>query len=1516
MTVKKQKLVRGAGGGGGKGGGGGAAAVEATDSLHSKQFARVVDLISEGPIVGLVDGVNSVYLNETPLATNGVFNFKDVGLNWTTGTQTQLTKGALAAGAFGFDDVRYPNQVNVIVPSASPVVRTLSNANVNTIVVTVSVPSLLSRDASNGNTNPSKIDLAIDLQSAAAGFVRKVTDTINGKTTSKYQRSYSIDVSGPGPWDIRVTKVTTDSTSQLLENQLYFDDFTGVISTQLTYPNSAVIAASIDSQQFQAIPTRGYDIKGLLVKIPSNYNPVTRAYSGTWDGTFVVAWTDNPAWCYYDMLTNSRYGLGDFIDPTQVDKWALYTIAQYCDVLVPSGVGTATEPRFTCNLYLQSPAEAYKVIQNMASIFRAITFWSTGSITVVQDSPQNPIALFSNANVIDGAFTYAGSSIKARHTVAQISWNDPADFYRQKIEYVQDDDGVKTYGVMRADIVAFGCTSRGQANRLGKWLLYSEKAETETVTFRAGLDGFQLYPGAIIKTSDANRAGQRMGGRIVSATTTSATLDAPVTIVAGKTYTLSIIQPDGSVVKTAASAATGQRTVLSLATLPQAPQVNSMFVFEANDLVAETWRIIGVSQPEHHLVEVSAVKHDPTKFAQIELGQKFDAPITTSILVRPDVPTNLSVLTSPYTIGGAVVGLRATFSWSSREGIFKVRWRQAGGIWQERRVTESTIDIDNIDYTAYEFQVYAINQIGRESDVATLNQSITVPPVVLPALTGLMLDGAFTAKLARIKWDACPGATSYRVEVRDTASNTTRRIVNVGNALRFDYSSSDMRADGGPWRALTFYVTPLGQFGSASAAAGSLAVTNPQVGAINGVALTGGIKTVYLSYSTPADSDYVGVQVWLSTDSACPAVAGNLVYDGNDSLLVFRTLGDKVTALAGGTNYYVRIAGYDDFGKDGMTISGSLLVVPVASAPDLNSITADMLKAGILDNTKFASSIAPVGLVAALPTVAGYAGPVVVYNTADGKLYRLVAGAWTAAVAGADIVANSITGGQMAVGAVTAREIAAGAITTDKIAIGDMSNQCSNPNFEFGDIGWIKEAGWSIVGPSASAFSGNWYASKGPSSSSSALRNGQYIDVQTGDVFYARATIQNGAAADLACVRVTGINKSLVESVLGQGAYIFRSAWTEDSCTVTVPAGIIRIRVEVVSATAAGGYCWADNVGMFRMSGATLIQDGAITTNKMTAASINGDRITANTLNADRIIANSITVDKIKAGGISANVFSSGVGSGNLLLNSSFADAVGTTPLNWSVAADSNSCVFGNNLAGNPWTIPGYISYTIVQPQANNAVAYGPNYFSSYYTEIMSDPVPVVAGQYYEGSVYNGSHRCASVISIYFYDSSGAAISSAYGQDNVAQYSGGMSLSGYKRLFTLALAPSNASTARLLVRKSSTFTGETSSYSFNTLPLLCLANGANQSFPSPYSPSGIGTQISGGLIRAQTITATQIAASTITADKLSVTSLSAITATIGTLRTAASGQRTEIADNVIRVYDAANVLRVKLGDLS
>lgn len=903
-NVPSRGVIRGAGGGG-KDSGGGSSHVpsEAPNTLRSKQVARVLDLVCEGPIEGLVDGLRSVYLDDTPVMNpDGTRNFAGVTARWRTGTQGQ-------AYLPDFSAAESEQAVGVEVKAATPVVRTVTDEDVNAVRITVSVPQLTFQDTTTGDLRGTDVTIAVDIQANGGGFVaqplataqipvtvnagasqvtlpqattriaagvavdfgspagvvsctvaveyRQVgaaswtllesavirsteavkapavtnyafygqtqpgwqtllgggggagaltgtgrlfpvqrtfeveglpsavyevrarrtagsgtvtlgfvliygvtyTATISGKTLSRYQRAFRIRLTGSPPWDIRVRRITADSTQANLANKTFWDSYTEIIEAKLRYPNSALVGLELDASQFRAIPRRGYEVKLLRVKVPSNYDEATRTYTGTWDGTFQVAWTDNPAWCFYDLLTDTRYGLGEFISEDAVDKWALYAIARYCDELVPDGFG-GMEPRFTCNLYLQTREEAYQVLQDMASIFRAMIYWSAGSIVAVQDAPADPVALYTPANVVDGLFQYQGSARTARHTVALVQWNDPQDGYRARIEYVEDAAGILRYGVVETEVVAVGCTSRGQAHRLGKMILYTERLETETVTFRAGLDGAFVYPGAIVQTQDPVRAGLRFGGRVLAATTSEITLDASVTIEAGKTYTLSVMLADGTIAEQSVTNGAGAATVLTLAAaLLSAPQVHAIWVLAASDLVPETWRVVSVTEPEAGQYEITALAHDVNRYAAVEQGLQFE-PAPTSILsvAPPAPPAALAITESLYLVSPVMVGNRATLSWQASAGAWRYRpaWRPAGGNWVVLADTEQLgADADGLQPGLYEFRVTAVNALGYES---VAGQTVTVeirgklaPPANVTGFTVVAIAG-----LAQANWTAHP----------------------------------------------------------------------------------------------------------------------------------------------------------------------------------------------------------------------------------------------------------------------------------------------------------------------------------------------------------------------------------------------------------------------------------------------------------------------------------------------------------------------------------------------------------------------------------------------------------------------------------------------------------------------------------------------------------------------------------------------------------------------------------------
>ena len=865
--------IRGAGGGK-SGGGSQHTPSEDPDSLRSKQYARIIDLVSEGEIEGLVDGLKSVYLDGVPIQNeDGSNNFQDVIISHREGTQDQEYIP-------GFPSVESEIAVGEEVKYSTSITKTIVDSNLTSVRVTLSVPQLTFQDPDSGDLRGTSVEIAIDLQTDGGGYVaqplRKIwspvsasgatysntdtfgigatvtvdtilhdndyityrveykasssgtwipiktvtftsrdtppavswggdgetevtyvfptrdfftdslpqddydirvvkvggtgsayftktydyiqvfTDVISGKTTSRYQRSYLIPLTGSQPWDIRVRRLTVDSTEANRSDKTFWDSYTEIVDTKFSYPNSALVAIQIDASQFNAIPQRGFDIRGLKIQIPSNYNPSTREYTGSWDGTFVTGWTDNPAWCYYDILTSNRYGLGDYIDVANVDKWELYAIAQYCDELVPDGLGHM-EPRFSCNLFLQTQEQAYTVVVNMASIFRAMTWWGGGLITAAQDRPSDPVMSFTSANIIGGQFTYSGSSRRARHTVALVSWIDPRNGYKQSVEYVEDQEGITRYGVVSTDVVAFGCTSRGQAHRIGKWLLYSERLETEVIAFQTGFDGVYIYPGSIIQTTDPNRSGVRFGGRIldVNASSDQITIDSTVTIESGKTYQLTCQLPDGTLETRDITNSPGDVTVLTLGTaFSDMPQTQSIWILVASDLVPELWRVISVTEVEKGKLEISALAHNPSKYDAIELGLTLQPLPTTYLSSVPDQPIDLAVEESLYLAALGVVGVKAQISWQSTSPRFLVSYRRENENWIQIETHNTSIEILGLSSGIYDFSVVAITPLGIRSSATTLTQEIygkTLPPVDITGFSVIKSTGVAIAQ-----WDPHP----------------------------------------------------------------------------------------------------------------------------------------------------------------------------------------------------------------------------------------------------------------------------------------------------------------------------------------------------------------------------------------------------------------------------------------------------------------------------------------------------------------------------------------------------------------------------------------------------------------------------------------------------------------------------------------------------------------------------------------------------------------------------------------
>ncbi len=716
-------------------------------TLRSRSYAQIVDLVSEGEIVGLVDGAKSIYLNGTPLENaDGSRNFENVTYDTRPGTQAQTYMPSAS---------QIESTINVAaeVTAATSIVRTVSTPDVNAVRVIISTPALF-RTKDNGNQTGTSVDIAIDVQASGGQYVERVTDTIDGKAISKYQRAYRIALTGSAPWNIRVRRLTADSTEVDRQNKTFWDNYTEIIDAKLRYPNSALVSMRFDAAAFQGVPGRAFDMKLLKVQVPVNYDPVTRTYTGAWNGTFKTEWTDNPAWCFYNLVTNERYGLGSYVPAAQVDKWTLYTIGQYCDQLVSNGFG-GQEPRFTCNMYLQSRAEAFKVVQDMASCFRAMVYWAGGALTLAQDAPKDPVALYTQANVIDGRFTYSGSSAKARHTIALVSWNDPADQYKQKVEYVEDADAIARFGVIPTEIVAIGCTSRGQANRVGRWLLYSEQNESETVSFSTGIEGAVARPGDIIKVADSARAGARLGGRVTSALTTVVNVDSSVTLGAG-TWTMYVVLPSGAVESRTVSSASGQLITLASA-LTAAPQAGAQWIISGTTVEAQTFRVLTVVEQDGQ-IQITGLRHDPAKYAAVENNLVLQPRDITLFNDAPAKPTT-GVLTEYLyaTITDIKVGV--TVTWTQPVSMvspanYEVTYRINGDNPIVVTTTGNTLELLDTPTGDYEFSIKAVSAFGIKSPALEFTKSVLGKTAKPADITGLQLVSIGANGL--LQWDLHP----------------------------------------------------------------------------------------------------------------------------------------------------------------------------------------------------------------------------------------------------------------------------------------------------------------------------------------------------------------------------------------------------------------------------------------------------------------------------------------------------------------------------------------------------------------------------------------------------------------------------------------------------------------------------------------------------------------------------------------------------------------------------------------
>jgi predicted phage tail protein len=836
--------VAGAGGGGGGGGKGGGARVptEEGDNLNSSSVVEVIDLLGEGEIEGFATPskaghtrgstewnnamLKDIYLNNTPIlrsnASDAVpgpsdFSFKNLSIAPRYGTQSQSAMYSATGSGTAANEIG----VGVVVEQAFPIARTITDVNVDAVRITLTVPQL-QQVLDNGDIIGASINLIIEIQYGGSGFSIWVNDTITGRTSDAYQRDYLLTLGGASfPVDIRITRYTDDSTSARLSNAFSWTSYTEIIAEKLRYPNSALVKMRASAEQFSNVPSRSYQVRGLKVKIPSNAT-VDRAngrliYSGTWDGTFGSAqWTSDPAWCLWNLLTNKRYGFGDHIVGANLDKWSFFSASQYASELVPTGFG-GTEPRFSMNCLIQTQEEAYKLINDLCSVFRVMPYWATGALSIAQDKPADSSYLFTLANVTEEGFSYAGSDTKVRPTVAIVSY---LDLRTREIAYEVSEDAaaIAKYGVQTTEVAAFACTSRGQAARLGDWILYSSQYETEIVSFTVSIDaGVIVRPGSIIQIADPARGGARRGGRIAAATSTQITVDSAVDL-PGSGGTLAVILKDGTVESRSVSSRSGTVITVSEA-FSAAPGVNSVWLYSGGGVQPTLWRVLTIKEVEGVSYEIAALSYNSSKYGYIERDRPLQSRDVTNLNELPAAPTNLSITETLYSYQGQVRA-KVIIAWRPKSGVYQyqVRWRKNSANWSNYTTQSPDHEILNITPGTFEVEVFSISASGKTSTsslTGTINAlGKTAPPSNVTGFThvidpdiGIQLGwnpvtdldlrdyeirqggtdwetAAFVARVAATTYKVGileAGVVTYRIKARDTsnvysAADATRTV--------------------------------------------------------------------------------------------------------------------------------------------------------------------------------------------------------------------------------------------------------------------------------------------------------------------------------------------------------------------------------------------------------------------------------------------------------------------------------------------------------------------------------------------------------------------------------------------------------------------------------------------------------------------------------------------------------------------------------------------------------------------
>lgn len=723
----------------------------APDSAQSKTRINILYGLAEGEIEGLASGNKSILLENTPLEdNNGKLNFESVKVDFRSGTNDQDY-------IEGFPAVESETAIDVELKAGTPWVKSFKNLDLDALRIRLKWGPLRTQDAKSGDVSGVTIEYAVELQTDGGPWTEVLKTKISDKTSANYERAHRINLpKADSDWLIRVRRITPNSTSEYVSDKMYIEAVTEVIDAKLRYPNTALLGLQYDAETFNNVAKIAVECKGTKIKLPSNYNPVSRTYAGMWDGTFISAYSNNPAWVYYDICTSDRYGLGDRLTPFMIDKWSLYRLGQYCDESVNDGQG-GQEPRFTCNVYLQRAEEAYEILKKLAGVFRAISYWDGNSIICDADIPQDTYFTYTRANVI-GEFEYSGTRARDRHNVVKVAFDNPANHYKTEYEYVRDEQAISDSGQVRIlDLNAWGCTSRGQAQRAGLWALKSEQSETRTVTFKVGLDGWIPQPGRVIEIADELFAGRANGGRVsaISEDRVNLTIDRD-DVVAKPGDRLVVNGENGKAQTRIIQSINGRVITVTLPFDLDSIAAENIWVIDAQDLATMKFRVISIRQEEKNKFTINAIQYNSKKFDEIDSGAYFEeVPIS---VINPTIqdPVSDILITSENKVNQGINITTMILSWKQAKGAVKylVEWRKDNGSWLRLPLTgNNSLEVQGVYSGNYQARVTAISafevsSLPVYSSITELVGKKGLPPKLeyiraTGILFGMQLDWSF-----------------------------------------------------------------------------------------------------------------------------------------------------------------------------------------------------------------------------------------------------------------------------------------------------------------------------------------------------------------------------------------------------------------------------------------------------------------------------------------------------------------------------------------------------------------------------------------------------------------------------------------------------------------------------------------------------------------------------------------------------------------------------------------------------